>query len=154
MCTTFQSTDGATNSSPSQVLVVGTRPTVGTEATAVEAMAGAAMATSKGVGATAGEDMAGMEAAVGTVAMEAVGMVATGGVGDMVDTEEVDTEAMVEAEDVMRMVSAVLFWVEPSSVVPWGHLSSSIDCCSRVWQYPLRRPRALPVPAVLPPAPL
>lgn len=115
MCTTFQSTGGATNSSPSQVPVVGTHPTVGTEDTAVEAMAGAAMATSKGVGATAGEDMVGMEAAVGTVATEAVDM---GGVGDMVDMEEVDMEAMVEAGDVRRMVSAVLLWVEPSSVLP------------------------------------
>lgn len=118
MFTTLQSTGGATNSSPSQVPAAGTHPTVGTEATAVEAMAGAAMATSKGVGATAGEDMVGMEAVVGTGATEAVGMVAMGGVGDMVDMEEVDMEAMVEAGDVRRMVSAVLLWVEPSSVLP------------------------------------
>lgn len=114
------------------------------------------MATSREEGAMGVADMG---------AMEAVGdMGATEGAVGMEAMQGVDMEAMVAEEEEVRgvMMTVSMLASQPDvwllgltqlfGVVEVLYLLPPYTC--RVWRLALRRSRALPVPAVLPPSPL
>ena len=119
----------------------------------VVATEGAGMATSREEEAMEVADMGAMEVVGDTVDTE-------GAVEGMEAMQGVDMEAMAVAEEeeggVMMMVSMLAcqpdVWL--LSVAPFRFIRLFLPRNCRVWRLALRRPRALPVPAVLPPSPL